>query len=93
MARKAGQGKEEEESRTRQQEGKTPVREEEKTPACDGRGHHVVEPGPIETKRKGSRKDFFGVMDSKSINKRQRGPLTNEIFSGAVGGPEDSNIL
>ncbi|KAL6039738.1 hypothetical protein STEG23_000350, partial [Scotinomys teguina] len=44
MARKAGQGKEEEESRARQQEGKTPVREEEKTPACDGRGHHVVEP-------------------------------------------------
>ncbi|KAL6083885.1 hypothetical protein STEG23_030461, partial [Scotinomys teguina] len=35
MARKAGQGKEEEESRARQQE--------EKTPACDGRGHHVVE--------------------------------------------------
>ncbi|KAL6031475.1 hypothetical protein STEG23_021630 [Scotinomys teguina] len=43
MARKAGQGKEEEESRARQQEEKTPVREEEKTPACDGRGHHVVE--------------------------------------------------
>ncbi|KAL6081809.1 hypothetical protein STEG23_004724, partial [Scotinomys teguina] len=35
MARKAGQGKEEEESRARQQG--------EKTPACDGRGHHVVE--------------------------------------------------
>ncbi|KAL6086298.1 hypothetical protein STEG23_030521 [Scotinomys teguina] len=35
MARKAGQGKEEEESRARQQE--------EKTPACHGRGHHVVE--------------------------------------------------
>ncbi|KAL6040911.1 hypothetical protein STEG23_037887 [Scotinomys teguina] len=45
MARKAGQGKEEEESRARQQEEKTPVREEEKTPACDGRGHHVVEQG------------------------------------------------
>ncbi|KAL6037138.1 hypothetical protein STEG23_007443 [Scotinomys teguina] len=44
MAWKAGQGKKEEESRARQQEGKTPVREEEKTPACDGRGHHVVEP-------------------------------------------------
>ncbi|KAL6052102.1 hypothetical protein STEG23_001668 [Scotinomys teguina] len=43
MARKAGQGKEEEESRARQQEEKTPVREEEKTPACHGRGHHVVE--------------------------------------------------
>ncbi|KAL6088485.1 hypothetical protein STEG23_009858, partial [Scotinomys teguina] len=43
MARKAGQGKEEEESRARQQEEKPPVREEEKTPACDGRGHHVVE--------------------------------------------------
>ncbi|KAL6065660.1 hypothetical protein STEG23_028021 [Scotinomys teguina] len=43
MARKAGQGKEEEESRARQQEEKTPVRDEEKTPACDGRGHHVVE--------------------------------------------------
>ncbi|KAL6076992.1 hypothetical protein STEG23_005142, partial [Scotinomys teguina] len=43
MARKAGQGKEEEESRARQQEEKTPVWEEEKTPACDGRGHHVVE--------------------------------------------------
>ncbi|KAL6093638.1 hypothetical protein STEG23_009208 [Scotinomys teguina] len=43
MARKAGQGKEEEESRARLQEEKTPVREEEKTPACDGRGHHVVE--------------------------------------------------
>ncbi|KAL6082405.1 hypothetical protein STEG23_014331 [Scotinomys teguina] len=35
MTRKAGQGKEEEESRARQ--------EEEKTPACHGRGHHVVE--------------------------------------------------
>ncbi|KAL6092581.1 hypothetical protein STEG23_034350 [Scotinomys teguina] len=45
MARKAGQGKEEEESRARQQEEKTPVRDEEKTPACDGRGHHVVEQG------------------------------------------------
>ncbi|KAL6079780.1 hypothetical protein STEG23_023421, partial [Scotinomys teguina] len=43
MARKAGQGKEEEESRARQQEEKTPVRDEEKTPACDGRAHHVVE--------------------------------------------------
>ncbi|KAL6086867.1 hypothetical protein STEG23_024127 [Scotinomys teguina] len=43
MARKAGQGKEEEESRARQEKEKTPVREEEKTPACDGRGHHVVE--------------------------------------------------
>ncbi|KAL6033045.1 hypothetical protein STEG23_032424, partial [Scotinomys teguina] len=43
MARKAGQGKEEEESRTRQQEEKTPVRDEEKKPACHGRGHHVVE--------------------------------------------------
>ncbi|KAL6058460.1 hypothetical protein STEG23_023476 [Scotinomys teguina] len=45
MARKAGQGKEEEESRARQQEEKTPVREEEKRPVCDGRGHHVVEQG------------------------------------------------
>ncbi|KAL6091519.1 hypothetical protein STEG23_015551 [Scotinomys teguina] len=43
MARKAGQGKEEEESRARQQKEKTPVRDEEKTPARDGRGHHVVE--------------------------------------------------
>ncbi|KAL6074184.1 hypothetical protein STEG23_009475 [Scotinomys teguina] len=43
MARKAGQGKEEEESRARQQEEKTPVRDGEKTPACHGRGHHVVE--------------------------------------------------
>ncbi|KAL6089107.1 hypothetical protein STEG23_029220 [Scotinomys teguina] len=42
MARKSGQGKEEEESRARQQKEKTPVRDEE-TPACDGRGHHVVE--------------------------------------------------
>ncbi|KAL6082839.1 hypothetical protein STEG23_030391, partial [Scotinomys teguina] len=47
MARKAGQGKEEEESRARQQKEKTPVRDEEKTPACDGRGHHVVEQGSI----------------------------------------------
>ncbi|KAL6070134.1 hypothetical protein STEG23_014732 [Scotinomys teguina] len=45
MARKAGQGKEEEESRARQQAEKTPVRDEEKRPACDGRGHHVVEQG------------------------------------------------
>ncbi|KAL6087522.1 hypothetical protein STEG23_017446 [Scotinomys teguina] len=45
MARKVGQGKEEEESRARQQKEKTPVRDEEKTPACDGRGHHVVEQG------------------------------------------------
>ncbi|KAL6051910.1 hypothetical protein STEG23_000274, partial [Scotinomys teguina] len=43
MAWKAGQGKEEEESRARQQEEKTPVRDGEKTPACHGRGHHVVE--------------------------------------------------
>ncbi|KAL6088428.1 hypothetical protein STEG23_022853 [Scotinomys teguina] len=43
MARKSGQGKEEEESRARQQKEKTPVRDEEKTPACHGRGHHVVE--------------------------------------------------
>ncbi|KAL6083825.1 hypothetical protein STEG23_027735, partial [Scotinomys teguina] len=48
MARKAGQGKEEEESRARQQEEKTPVREEEKTPACDGRGHHIVEQGDLQ---------------------------------------------
>ncbi|KAL6059742.1 hypothetical protein STEG23_009664, partial [Scotinomys teguina] len=46
MARKAGQGKEEEESRARQQEEKTPVRDEEKKPACHGRGHHVVEQDP-----------------------------------------------
>ncbi|KAL6075591.1 hypothetical protein STEG23_011534 [Scotinomys teguina] len=46
MARKAGQGKEEEESRARQQEEKTPVRdEEEKKPACHGGGHDVVEQG------------------------------------------------
>ncbi|KAL6055502.1 hypothetical protein STEG23_020484 [Scotinomys teguina] len=45
MARKAGQGKEEEESRARQQEEKTPVREGKKTPAHHGRGHHVVEQG------------------------------------------------
>ncbi|KAL6065127.1 hypothetical protein STEG23_031973 [Scotinomys teguina] len=43
MARKAGQGKEEEESRARQQEEKTPVREEEEKPACHGGAHHVVE--------------------------------------------------
>ncbi|KAL6086941.1 hypothetical protein STEG23_010294 [Scotinomys teguina] len=43
MARKAGQGKEKEESRARQQEEKTPVREEEEKPACDGGAHHVVE--------------------------------------------------
>ncbi|KAL6084546.1 hypothetical protein STEG23_002983 [Scotinomys teguina] len=43
MARKAGQGKEEEGSRARQQKEKTPVRDEEKTPACHGGGHHVVE--------------------------------------------------
>ncbi|KAL6037273.1 hypothetical protein STEG23_015146 [Scotinomys teguina] len=34
MARKAGQGKEEEEFRARQQEEKTPVRDEEKKPAA-----------------------------------------------------------
>ncbi|KAL6036651.1 hypothetical protein STEG23_013200, partial [Scotinomys teguina] len=43
MARKVGQGKEEEESRVRQQEEKTPVREEEEKPACHGGAHHVVE--------------------------------------------------
>ncbi|KAL6093031.1 hypothetical protein STEG23_031343 [Scotinomys teguina] len=43
MARKAGQGKEEEESRARQQKEKTPVRHEEKKPACHGGAHHVVE--------------------------------------------------
>ncbi|KAL6036849.1 hypothetical protein STEG23_035052, partial [Scotinomys teguina] len=54
MARKAGQGKEEEESRARQQEEKTPVRDEEKKPACHGRGHHVVEQDndtPVEERR------------------------------------------
>ncbi|KAL6091805.1 hypothetical protein STEG23_025691 [Scotinomys teguina] len=45
MARKAGQGKEEEESRARQQEEKRPVREEEEKPACHGGAHHVVEQG------------------------------------------------
>ncbi|KAL6090617.1 hypothetical protein STEG23_006815 [Scotinomys teguina] len=45
MARKAGKGKEEEESRARQQEEKTPVREEEEKPACHGGAHHVVEQG------------------------------------------------
>ncbi|KAL6039091.1 hypothetical protein STEG23_023355 [Scotinomys teguina] len=43
MARKAGQGKEEEESRARQQEEKTPVWEEEEKPDCHGGAHHVVE--------------------------------------------------
>ncbi|KAL6038186.1 hypothetical protein STEG23_030954 [Scotinomys teguina] len=47
MARKAGQGKEEEESRARQQEEKTPVREEEEKPACHGGAHHVVEQAPL----------------------------------------------
>ncbi|KAL6040964.1 hypothetical protein STEG23_035940 [Scotinomys teguina] len=32
---------------TRQQEEKTPVWEEEKKPAYDGRGHHVVEQGSL----------------------------------------------
>ncbi|KAL6035168.1 hypothetical protein STEG23_031085 [Scotinomys teguina] len=43
MARKVGQGKEEEESRARQQEEKTPACDEEKKPACYGGAHHVVE--------------------------------------------------
>ncbi|KAL6082198.1 hypothetical protein STEG23_003516 [Scotinomys teguina] len=43
MAWKAGQGKDKEESRARQQEEKMPVRHEEKKPACHGGGHHVVE--------------------------------------------------
>ncbi|KAL6050086.1 hypothetical protein STEG23_036829 [Scotinomys teguina] len=47
MARKAGQGKEEEESRARQQEEKTPVREEEEKPACHGGAHHVVKQGDL----------------------------------------------
>ncbi|KAL6040247.1 hypothetical protein STEG23_020323 [Scotinomys teguina] len=47
MARKAGQGKEEEESKARQQEEKTPVRDEEKKPACHGGAHHVVEQEPL----------------------------------------------
>ncbi|KAL6055501.1 hypothetical protein STEG23_020483 [Scotinomys teguina] len=53
MDRKAGQGKEEEESRARQQEEKRPVQEEEKTPACHGRGHHVVEQGLGEIRNTG----------------------------------------
>ncbi|KAL6058927.1 hypothetical protein STEG23_022115, partial [Scotinomys teguina] len=47
MARKAGQGKEEEESRARQQEEKMPVRDEEKKPVCHGGTHHVVFRGDI----------------------------------------------
>ncbi|KAL6083755.1 hypothetical protein STEG23_030637 [Scotinomys teguina] len=78
MARKAGQGKEEEESRARQQKEKTPVREEEKTPACDGRGHHVVEQGPgvsnVQNKRvvdhRGLSQDFREKPEGKAMNSK-----------------------
>ncbi|KAL6040440.1 hypothetical protein STEG23_021066 [Scotinomys teguina] len=56
MARKVGQGKEEEESRARQQE--------EKTPACHGRGHHVVEQVGLNT---------FCIMLQLQIYGGQRG--------------------
>ncbi|KAL6051852.1 hypothetical protein STEG23_000216, partial [Scotinomys teguina] len=45
MARKAGQGEEEEVAQSQAGEGKTPVRHEEKKSACHGGGHHVVEQG------------------------------------------------
>ncbi|KAL6086811.1 hypothetical protein STEG23_038383, partial [Scotinomys teguina] len=46
MARKAGQGEEEEVVQSQEAEReKTPVRHEEKKPACHGGAHHVVEQG------------------------------------------------
>ncbi|KAL6089076.1 hypothetical protein STEG23_021011 [Scotinomys teguina] len=49
MARKAGQGEEEEVAQSQAGEGKTPVRHEEKKPACHGGGYHVVEQGHFPT--------------------------------------------
>ncbi|KAL6055810.1 hypothetical protein STEG23_028770 [Scotinomys teguina] len=60
MARKAGQGKEEEESRARQQKEKAPTRDEEKKPACDGRAHHVVEQGIFVTATRKLRESLLG---------------------------------
>ncbi|KAL6085184.1 hypothetical protein STEG23_010165 [Scotinomys teguina] len=51
MARKAGQGEEEEVTQSQEAEReKTPVRHEEKKPACHGGGHHVVEQGTRSTR-------------------------------------------
>ncbi|KAL6035994.1 hypothetical protein STEG23_014541 [Scotinomys teguina] len=53
MARKAGQGEEEEVAQSREAESeKTPVHHEEKKPACHGGGHHVVEQASGDHHRK-----------------------------------------
>ncbi|KAL6085554.1 hypothetical protein STEG23_002733 [Scotinomys teguina] len=51
MARKAGQGEEEEVAQSQAGEGKTPVCHEETKPACHGGGHHVVEQDKILSKQ------------------------------------------
>ncbi|KAL6087527.1 hypothetical protein STEG23_017451 [Scotinomys teguina] len=71
MARKAGQGKEEEESRARQQEEKTPVREERedaslrwKRSPCSG----TRIPIPIPNQICSFRKSFCKILNSSSFH-------------------------
>ncbi|KAL6031426.1 hypothetical protein STEG23_010098 [Scotinomys teguina] len=79
MARKVGQGKEEEESRARQQEEKTPVRDKEKTPACHKRGHHVVEQGCASNpKRERDRPELVDLDPFKWWKPENTGPDTSE---------------
>ncbi|KAL6051528.1 hypothetical protein STEG23_011333, partial [Scotinomys teguina] len=78
MARKAGQGKEEEESRARQQEEKTPVRHEEKKPACHGGGHHVVE----QASKASPAADCSGVTVQKCLVVRMTGLSQPRLSKG-----------
>ncbi|KAL6077020.1 hypothetical protein STEG23_008399, partial [Scotinomys teguina] len=80
MARKAGQGEEEEMAQSQEAEReKTPVRHEEKKPACHGGGHHVVEQDGPETIPKVTEV----VPKYGSINGATRLTIKGEGFSQA----------
>ncbi|KAL6049320.1 hypothetical protein STEG23_029229 [Scotinomys teguina] len=66
MARKAGQGEEEEVAQSQEAEReKTLVRHEEKKPACHGGGHHVVEQGGHrDNVADDSRSNYVRVFDT-----------------------------
>ncbi|KAL6045426.1 hypothetical protein STEG23_020739, partial [Scotinomys teguina] len=76
MARKAGQGEEEEVAQSQAGEGKMPVRHEKKKPACHGGGHHVVEQGNFDGK--------FEALDLAELTKKQ--PWWRKLF-GQESGP------
>ncbi|KAL6073019.1 hypothetical protein STEG23_010745, partial [Scotinomys teguina] len=64
MARKAGQGEEEEVAQSQEAEReKTPVCHEEKKPACHGGGHHVVEQDKFIKVHNISTTTFVCLMD------------------------------